>query len=208
MKIANALKLASNYTEFIPPPPHTKLRADIPRLNKLLAPFVPVKHLKHSRFSGFLYRRICTQVCAQICALSALQILAKWGIFYTFALLTAAFAGAILRCGRVFRGKIHGGGTNAIGWDIFYPNGGTASPLNRKATKPNGVHGISYAWQVRSEKPASGEDLSKSRFNRKTSMIIAHTEHEKGMTAYYAVCCENNSGDKGQWPQVEEAIIG
>jgi hypothetical protein len=180
----------------------------------------------------------------------------KWGIFYTFALLTAAFAGALLRCGRVFRGKIHGGGTNAkhfaqrealgkrkkvleraLAWirvfaakaadwvipakmrgikrryflmpplspadftELGFDQPGenmtpveapkavpelviettpnhfqhkirVLNPLNRKITKPDSVHGISYAWQVGGVKPASGENLPKSRFNRKTSMII------------------------------------
>jgi hypothetical protein len=39
-------------------------------------------------------------------------------------------------------------------------------------------------------------------------MPIVYSEEEKGLTAYYAVCYENESGDPGPWSQVEEAIIG
>jgi hypothetical protein len=82
------------------------------------------------------------------------------------------------------------------------------NPLNGRVSKPAGVHGMSYAWQIGGEKPASGEDLPRSRFNRKTTMVFTYTEREKGKSVYYAVCYENDSGDQGHWSQIEEAIIG
>jgi hypothetical protein len=67
---------------------------------------------------------------------------------------------------------------------------------------------VRYGWQVGGERPASGEGLPKSRFSRKTNLVIAHTEADKGKTAYYATCYENGKGDQGKWSPVEEAVIG
>jgi hypothetical protein len=37
---------------------------------------------------------------------------------------------------------------------------------------------------VGGEKPAEGTDLPKTKFSRKTSLVIVHTEADKGKTAY------------------------
>ncbi|MDR0376910.1 MAG: hypothetical protein LBH70_03865 [Spirochaetaceae bacterium] len=76
------------------------------------------------------------------------------------------------------------------------------------AGKPADAYGVRYAWQVGGEKPASGADLGKMKFNRKTALIITHTEADKGKPAYYATCYENGKGDTGPWSPVEEAFIG
>jgi hypothetical protein len=81
-------------------------------------------------------------------------------------------------------------------------------PANGKAVKPEGVHGVRYAWQVGGEKPASGEGLPKAKFSRNTDHDVTHTEADKGETAYYAVCYENSAGDAGPWSPIEEAVIG
>jgi hypothetical protein len=75
-------------------------------------------------------------------------------------------------------------------------------------SKPADAYGVRYAWQVGGEKPASGEDLPKSKFSRKTTFIVAHTEADKAKTAYYAVCYENSKGDTGPWSPIAEAVIG
>ncbi|MDR2448080.1 MAG: hypothetical protein LBD58_12470 [Treponema sp.] len=75
-------------------------------------------------------------------------------------------------------------------------------------SKPADSYGVRYAWQVGGEKPAAGESLPKSKFSRKTTLVVQHTEADKGKTAYYATCYENSKGDMGQWSPVEEAIIG
>jgi hypothetical protein len=76
-----------------------------------------------------------------------------------------------------------------------------------KMKKPAGVYGVAFAWQVGGEKPATGEDLPKSRFSRKPSLVVEHTEADKGKTAYYATAYENSKGEKGPWSPVEEAVI-
>ena len=82
------------------------------------------------------------------------------------------------------------------------------NPANGKAVKPDGVHGVRYGWQIGGERPASGEHLPKVKFNRRTALVITHTEEEKGKTAYYAVCYENSVGEQGSWSPIEEAMIG
>ena len=83
--------------------------------------------------------------------------------------------------------------------------------LNRgrnDASKPDDAYCVRYAWQVGGERPAAGEDLPKSKFSRKTTHVITHTEANKAETAYYAACYENAKGDTGPWSPIEEAIIG
>jgi hypothetical protein len=75
-------------------------------------------------------------------------------------------------------------------------------------SKPADAHGVRYAWQVGGERPAKGEDLPKTKFSRRTNLVISHTEADKGKAAYYATCYENGKGDQGKWSPVEEAIIG
>jgi hypothetical protein len=74
--------------------------------------------------------------------------------------------------------------------------------------KPEDAYGVRYAWQVGGEKPASGADLGKTKFTRKTTHIVTHTEADKGKTAYYSTCYENSKGDTGPWSPIEEAVIG
>ncbi|GMO48072.1 MAG: hypothetical protein Pg6C_10380 [Treponemataceae bacterium] len=77
-----------------------------------------------------------------------------------------------------------------------------------KASKPADAYGVRFAWQVGGEKPASGADLPKTKFNRKPVLIAAHTEADKAKTAYYATCYENSKGETGPWSPIEEAVIG
>jgi hypothetical protein len=74
-------------------------------------------------------------------------------------------------------------------------------------TKPADAYGVRYAWQVGGEKPASGADLGKSKFSRRTNFAVAHSETDNGKMAYYATCYENSKGDQGKWSPVIEAII-
>jgi hypothetical protein len=70
------------------------------------------------------------------------------------------------------------------------------------------AYGVRYAWQVGGVRPASGEDLPKTRFSRSPTLAIARTEEQKGQTVYYATCYENSKGQAGPWSPVEVAVIG
>ncbi|MDR2553218.1 MAG: hypothetical protein LBD31_08645 [Treponema sp.] len=74
--------------------------------------------------------------------------------------------------------------------------------------KPEGVHGVRFAWQVGGVRPATGEDLPKSVFSQKTLHVVGHTEADKAQTAYYATCYENTRGERGPWSPVVDAVIG
>jgi hypothetical protein len=83
------------------------------------------------------------------------------------------------------------------------------NPERGDHSKPADAYGVRYAWQVGGEKPASGAGIKGStKFSRKTTHIVQHTEADKGKTAYYSTCYENGKGDAGQWSPVVEAIIG
>ncbi|MDR0636901.1 MAG: hypothetical protein LBF87_07465 [Treponema sp.] len=81
------------------------------------------------------------------------------------------------------------------------------SHANGDTTKPEDAYGVRYAWQVGGVKPASGADLSKVKFSRKPTLVVTHTEADKGQAAYYASCYENSRGEAGPWSPVEEAFI-
>ena len=83
--------------------------------------------------------------------------------------------------------------------------------LNRgrnDSSKPEDAYGVRYAWQVGGDKPASGNALPKSKFSRKTSFVITHSEADKAKPAYYATCYENSKGEEGPWSPIEESTIG
>jgi hypothetical protein len=74
-------------------------------------------------------------------------------------------------------------------------------------SKPADAYGVRYAWQVGGERPASGEDLPKTKFTRRTTYVVGHTEADKGKTVWYATCYENGRGDPGRWSPVTDAVI-
>ena len=75
-------------------------------------------------------------------------------------------------------------------------------------SKPADAYGVRYGWQKGGERPASGADLPRSKFSRKTSLVIQHTEADKSQTAFYSTCYENSKGEQGPWSPVVEAVIG
>jgi hypothetical protein len=82
------------------------------------------------------------------------------------------------------------------------------NPDTRTAVKPDDAYGVRYGWQVGGARPAAGADLPKSRFRRKASIVITHTEASKGETVYYATCYENAKGDIGPWSPIVDAVNG
>jgi hypothetical protein len=74
-------------------------------------------------------------------------------------------------------------------------------------TKPADAYGVRYAWQVGGIKPATGADLPKTQFNRRTTLTVTYTEADKGQTAYYATCYENSKGETGPWSPITESVI-
>jgi hypothetical protein len=82
------------------------------------------------------------------------------------------------------------------------------NPETGESTKPDGVWGVCYGWQVGGEKPTDGADLPKSKFSRRTRLCIHHTEADAGKRVHYSTCYQNVRGDQGQWSPVMTAYIG
>jgi hypothetical protein len=76
-----------------------------------------------------------------------------------------------------------------------------------KAKKPDDAYGVRFAWQLGGERPATGADLPRTKFTRKTTHVVTYTEADKKKTAYYAVCYENGRGDAGPWSPLVEMDI-
>jgi hypothetical protein len=76
-----------------------------------------------------------------------------------------------------------------------------------KPVKPADAYGVRFAWQIGGERPANGEDLPKSKFTRKASLVVTYVEADKKKTAYYGACYENAKGDQGAWSPIVEADI-
>ncbi|WP_062328790.1 hypothetical protein [Treponema endosymbiont of Eucomonympha sp.] len=74
-------------------------------------------------------------------------------------------------------------------------------------SKPADAYGVRYSWQIGGERPATGAALPKTKFSRKTTLVIAHTEANKAQTAYYATCYENGKGEQGPWSAITEAVV-
>jgi hypothetical protein len=81
------------------------------------------------------------------------------------------------------------------------------NPERGDHSKPEDAYGVRYAWQIGGERPASGADLPKAQFTRKTFLVVQHTEAEKGKKVYYAACYENSKGETGPWSTVVEGFI-
>lgn len=77
----------------------------------------------------------------------------------------------------------------------------------RELTKPADAYGVRYAWQIGGEGPVTGADLPKSKFSRKTTLVVTYTEADKGKQVWYASCYENAKGDGGPWSPLIQAYI-
>jgi hypothetical protein len=76
-----------------------------------------------------------------------------------------------------------------------------------KLTKPDGVYGIKYVWQVGGTKPESADDLPKSAFSRRGTHIVTFSHGDQGKVVYYACRYENAKGEGGPWSQIVEVFI-
>jgi hypothetical protein len=70
-------------------------------------------------------------------------------------------------------------------------------------SKPPDAYGVRYARQVGGESPVSGADLPKTKFTRKPTLIVTHSEADKGKTAFYSSCYENSKGDQARGDRCE-----
>jgi hypothetical protein len=73
--------------------------------------------------------------------------------------------------------------------------------------KPPGMHGAEIRWAILDTPPATVEELIHSGFDTRTPYVLNFEENQRGKTVYFALCWENNTGEKGPWSEISKAII-
>jgi hypothetical protein len=64
-------------------------------------------------------------------------------------------------------------------------------------SKPADTYGVRYARHIDGEKSATGANPGKTKFRRKTTLTVTHTEADKGNPSYYTTCYGDGRGDTG-----------
>jgi hypothetical protein len=77
---------------------------------------------------------------------------------------------------------------------------------NSKA-KPKGVHGCEIRWGLLEAPPASVESLAHSDFDTNSPMTLVFDESERGKTLYFCLRWEGNTGLKGPYGEIGNAIV-
>jgi len=73
--------------------------------------------------------------------------------------------------------------------------------------KPEGYDGAVLVWDTLTAPPERPTDLAEHTMASRTPHIIEFDETERGMTAYIALCWQNERGIRGPWSEVQSAII-
>ncbi|MDR2065876.1 MAG: hypothetical protein LBP85_09265 [Prevotellaceae bacterium] len=73
--------------------------------------------------------------------------------------------------------------------------------------KPYGVNGAVIVYAVLDTPPADTTALTRSLLATRTPHTIEFTEEERGKTVYFAICWQNEKGERGPWSEIESAII-
>ncbi|MDR1865289.1 MAG: hypothetical protein LBR08_06930 [Bacteroidales bacterium] len=73
--------------------------------------------------------------------------------------------------------------------------------------KPDGVHGAEIAWAVLDKAPINWDELIHSSFDTRSPFKLSFKGEERGKRFYFAIRWENTRGVKGQWSDIQSAII-
>jgi hypothetical protein len=73
--------------------------------------------------------------------------------------------------------------------------------------RPYGVNGAVVAYAVRDTPPSSPNDLTRTVLATRTPFTLEFTEEERGKTVYFAICWQNERGERGPWSEIESAIV-
>ena len=77
---------------------------------------------------------------------------------------------------------------------------------NRKA-KPAGVHGCEIRWSLLDAPPGRVDDLVRSDFDTNTPVTLPFEENQRGKTLYFCLRWEGNTGLKGPYGEIHNAIV-
>jgi hypothetical protein len=78
---------------------------------------------------------------------------------------------------------------------------------SKTKAKPPGMHGAEIRWTILDTPPATVEELTRSGFDTRTPFVLNFEENQRGKAVYFALCWENNTGEKGPWSEISKAII-
>jgi len=73
--------------------------------------------------------------------------------------------------------------------------------------KPHGYDGAVLVWDILTAPPERPADLAEHTMASRTPHLIEFDETERGMTAYIALCWQNERGIRGPWSEVQSAVI-
>jgi hypothetical protein len=73
--------------------------------------------------------------------------------------------------------------------------------------KPSGVRGAKVIFALLDKPPNSIDELTLSRFDPATPLILQFTEPDRGKSLYFALHWENAKGEAGPWSPIEMAIV-
>jgi hypothetical protein len=77
---------------------------------------------------------------------------------------------------------------------------------NSKA-KPYGINGAVIAYAVLDTPPADPNVLNRIALATRTPHVLEFTEEERGKRVYFAICWQNERGQRGPWSEIESAIV-
>ena len=93
--------------------------------------------------------------------------------------------GTLLESGRKYGFRIHYG--------ILSPEGASAEGLG------------SYRYLTKT--PKTGDELPSNKFTRRRFTMMDFSAEDSGKTAFFCICLENPSGDRGPWGSIVMAVI-
>jgi hypothetical protein len=72
---------------------------------------------------------------------------------------------------------------------------------------PYGMNGAVVFWALRETPPVRPEELSESHLATRTPYLLRFGEEDRGKTVYVALLWQNESGEKGDFTEIESAIV-
>jgi hypothetical protein len=78
---------------------------------------------------------------------------------------------------------------------------------SKHKAKPKGVHGCEIRWHLLTAPPAHVDDLARSDFDTNSPVTLSFDESQRGQSLYFCLRWEGNSGQKGPYGEIYNAIV-
>jgi hypothetical protein len=73
--------------------------------------------------------------------------------------------------------------------------------------KPDHVHAIELAWEIRDDRPALVEDMPNLEVETRSPIVLAFEDDQRGSRVYFAARWINNTAKGGPWSDIESAFV-